>query len=192
MKINKTAIVALAIGLAALTTVSAQGNAQKEKAAPIVRGIGGDIPDSQVFINYASQTEAYKLVVPEGWGMTGSGPDMKFVSKFNGVRVEVMKYAGPLSLDNVKADIVPLIEKDNRAVSVTNIGSLSRKGGDSIVVSFEANSDVNPVTNKQIRLEDKAYIFLNNGKAVILTLWAPYGADNVDQWNLISNSFRWL
>ena len=30
-----------------------------------------------------------------------------------------------------------------------------------------------------------------SGKMAILILWAPIGADNADQWKLISESFRW-
>ena len=49
-----------------------------------------------------------------------------------------------------------------------------------------------PVTNKRVRLENVAYFFYRNGKEVTLTVWAPQGADNVDQWNRMANSFRWL
>ena len=52
-------------------------------------------------------------------------------------------------------------------------------------------SSANPLTNKRIRLEDAAYVFYKNGKMAILTVWAPAGADNADQWKLISESFRW-
>jgi hypothetical protein len=48
------------------------------------------------------------------------------------------------------------------------------------------------VTNKRVRLENIAYIFYKNGKEATLTVWAPQGADNVDQWNRMANSFRWL
>jgi hypothetical protein len=47
------------------------------------------------------------------------------------------------------------------------------------------------VTGKQVRLENNFYLFLKNGKLALLTLWAPLGSDNVDQWNLIANSFKW-
>ena len=34
--------------------------------------------------------------------------------------------------------------------------------------------------------------FYKNGKLAVLTLWAPLGADNVDQWQRMSQSFKWL
>ena len=39
---------------------------------------------------------------------------------------------------------------------------------------------------------DATYVFYKNGKEAMLTMWAPLGADNVDQWNRMANSFRWL
>ena len=34
-------------------------------------------------------------------------------------------------------------------------------------------------------------LFWKDGKLATLRLYAPYGADNVDQWRLMSRSFRW-
>ena len=38
---------------------------------------------------------------------------------------------------------------------------------------------------------DVDFIDKFDGVAAILFLWAPMGADNADQWKLISESFRW-
>jgi len=189
---RKFAVLAL-IGMAAASALQAQqqGSAQGEKAAPIVRGAGGDIPDSQTFIDYASPQRDYALKVPEGWARTGSERNVGFIDKFNGLRVELRDFAGPLDIASATSLIVPEIERGGRAVAVKSVTSLQRKGGKAIVVTFESNSEPNPVTNKQIRLEDKVYLFLEKGKLAIVTVWAPWGVDNVDQWNLISDSFRW-
>jgi hypothetical protein len=60
-----------------------------------------------------------------------------------------------------------------------------------LIVKYESKSETNPVTNKRVRLKDEAYAFYKYGKIAILILWAPMGADNADQWKLISESFRW-
>ncbi len=181
------------MGLAAVLGLQAQqqGGGSGEKPAPIVRGAGGDIPDSQAFIDYASPRGDYSLKAPEGWGRVGGESDITFADKFNGLKVELRDFAGTLTIDGATSSIVPEIVKAGRAVTVKSIASLGRKGGQAIVVTYESNSDPNPVTNRQIRLEDKAYLFLEKGKLAIVTVWAPWGADNVDQWNLISDSFRW-
>ena len=63
--------------------------------------------------------------------------------------------------------------------------------GAAIKVVYTSNSDPNPVTNKQIRLESERFYLSGNGKLAELTFSAPAGADNVDQWTLMSKSFRW-
>jgi hypothetical protein len=55
-----------------------------------------------------------------------------------------------------------------------------------VVVSYSSNSEPNPVTEKSIREENERYFFWQNGKLVTLTLSLPYGADNADQWDLMS------
>ena len=58
-------------------------------------------------------------------------------------------------------------------------------------MKYASNSDPNPVTNKRIRVENETYVFFKNGKEAMLTVWAPQGADNVDQWQRMAKSFRW-
>jgi len=65
-------------------------------------------------------------------------------------------------------------------------------GKPAVLMVYTSNSDPDPVTGKQVRLENNAYLFFKNGKLATLRLWAPLGADNVDQWKLISRSFRWV
>ena len=65
-------------------------------------------------------------------------------------------------------------------------------GSTAIAVTYTSNSDPDPVTAKQVRLEDVTYYFYRQGSLAALTLWAPAGADNVDQWKLMSESFKWL
>jgi hypothetical protein len=77
------------------------------------------------------------------------------------------------------------------AVEVTSVKSVKLKSGSAIVIAYAANSDPNPVTNKQIRLEGNRYVFYKTAELATLDLTAPLGADNVDQWLLMANSFRW-
>jgi hypothetical protein len=63
--------------------------------------------------------------------------------------------------------------------------------GPVVQLDYTSNSEPDPVTSKQVRLENNAYLFYKNGKLATLTLWAPLGADNVDQWQQMAQSFRW-
>ncbi len=112
---------------------------------------------------------------------------------YSGIQIQIRTFKEPLSIQSAQSVLIPELIKTGRAVSVKNINQIKRNAGISIAVKFESNSDPNSVTGKQIRLEGETYYFADGkGRLAVLTLWAPYGADNADQWNLISDSFRWL
>ena len=147
----------------------------------------GDIPDDQVFIPYMSSASGYSLKVPEGWARSEKGSDVQFIDKFDGVAVIVDAAATPPTMN----DVVTRLGKAEKGFKVVGTKEIRLPAGSALLVKYESESEANPVTNKRIRLEDQAYAFYKNGKLAILILWAPVGADNVDQWKLISESFRW-
>jgi hypothetical protein len=63
--------------------------------------------------------------------------------------------------------------------------------GAAVKIVYTANSQPNPVTNKQIRLECERFLIMRGDKLAQVTFSAPAGADNADQWTLMSNSFAW-
>jgi len=154
----------------------------------------GDIPDSQAFVKYTNVGSGYQLEVPEGWARTESGADVTFVNKFDGVKVHVASAsasAAPTAA-SAQANEVKQIQSQGHAVTITGVSEVTLPAGKAIVIKYTSNSDPNPVTNKRLRLENQVYLFYKNGKEAQLTVWAPLGADNVDQWNRMSKSFRWL
>lgn len=191
MRIPRTTLALAAIGLCATLGLPAQNQAAAEKAAPVAGNVGGDIPDSQVFVPFAPAKGDFGILAPEGWARTEKAREVSFVDKYDGLRVTIEPFSGPLTVAKATESIVPSIVKSGRAVTVGKISVLRRKGGEAVVVSFASNSEPNQVTGKQIRLENQAYLFYDKGRLAIVTMWAPYGSDNVDQWNLMSDSFGW-
>lgn len=147
----------------------------------------GDIPDDQIFVPYKSPASGYSLKVPEGWARSEKGSDVQFIDKFDGVAVIVDSAATPPTMN----DVVARLGKAEKGFKVAGTKEIRLPAGSALMVKYESESEANPVTNKRIRLEDEAYAFYKNGKIAILILWAPVGADNADQWKLISESFRW-
>ena len=152
----------------------------------------GDIPDSQAFIIYQNTVGGYQLEVPEGWARAVTGGNVTFTSKLDGVSVTVASAAAAPSAASVQAKEAKLIQSQGRAVSITGVSEANLPGGKAVVLKYTSNSEPNSVTNKRVRLENVAYFFYRNGKEATLTVWAPQGADNIDQWNRMANSFRWL
>ena len=152
----------------------------------------GDIPDTQAFIKYTSSAGGYEMDVPEGWARTESGSAVNFVNKFDGVHVAIAPVSAAPTVASARANEGKQIQSQGHAVTITSVAEVTFPAGKAILVKYTSNSDPNPVTNKRVRLENAAYIYFKNGKEATLTLWAPLGADNADQWNRMSKSFRWM
>lgn len=163
---------------------------QVEDSAATEKNPPGDIPDTQVFIEHRSAL-GFSLKVPEGWARK-DGPDgVSFTDKLDGVVVMVSAAASAPSVESVKRDYVPKMEAAGKAVKVAGVRAVKVSGGNAILISFTSDSEPNAVTNKQIRLENRRYLYFRNGKLAELDLYAPFGADNADQWRMMSQSFRW-
>lgn len=171
------------------TPASQQPIAEKPVAAE--KNPPGDIPDNQVFVTYKSASAGYQLEVPEGWARQTNADNVKFTDKLNTEEVTVKNEPNPLNAATVKTKQVVELQKTGRAVQVTNVKDVQLPSGKAVLIEYTSNSEPDTVTGKQIRQENNSYLFYKNGKLATLTLSAPQGADNVDQWQRISRSFRW-
>lgn len=150
----------------------------------------GDIPDNQTFIDYQSPL-GFAIKVPEGWARRQASDNVIFSDKYNTIELTLAQRIEPVTVISVKLNEIGELEKTGKAVRISDVKATKLPSGSAIVVSYGSNSDPNPVTNKAIRLENERYFFWKDGKLVTLTLSAPFGADNVDQWQLMAKSFRW-
>jgi hypothetical protein len=152
---------------------------------------GSDIPDTQVFVTYASASGGYQLDVPEGWAQTTQAQTVSFVSNLNMLQVMLSSANVKPTAASVRNDVGATWQQAGRAVRDVQVSDVQLPSGSAVLITFTSNSDPNPVTNKQVRLENNRYLFYHNGKLATLTLSAPVGADNRDQWLRIAQSFKW-
>jgi hypothetical protein len=181
------------VGLAPASLLAQASNKvpqASEKPVVAEKNSPGDIPDNQVFIDYGSPL-GFKIKVPEGWARRETSDGVTFSDKYNTVALDVSQRADAISVANAKQREIADLEKTGRAVRVTAVKSVKLPSGPAVVVSYSSNSEPNPVTEKAVRQENDRYFFWQNGKLVTLTMSAPLGADNADQWDLMAKSFRW-
>jgi hypothetical protein len=189
---NAVISTSLALALSALTIapiVASSAVAQETAIAP-EKNPPGDIPDSQVFIQYKSPL-GFSIEVPEGWSRQERVDGARFSDKYNIIDLAVSKtdQAPNAALASTREAVE--LKKTGHAVEMKSVKEMKLKSGPAVLISYASNSDPNPVTNKQIRLEHDRYLMFKSGTLVSLDLSAPLGADNVDQWQLMSNSFQW-
>lgn len=195
-KLSTTLLICGAIGSAAFTTgvVLAQPANKplpaSERPIKPEKNPPGDIPDSQVFVTYQSPL-GFSMKVPEGWARRDAANGATFNDKYNTISLAMQARAESLTIASVKAKEVLELEKTGKAIRISAVKEAKLPSGGSFVVSYGSNSEPNVVTGKAIRLENDRYFFWKDGKLVTLTLSAPFGADNADQWTLMAKSFRW-
>lgn len=145
----------------------------------------GDIPDDQVFISYAAKG-SFSLQAPEGWARTDLTNGVRFADKYGIVAASIDKTPAAAASGDVAA-----LMQDAPGAKVTKTEEVKLAAGPALRISYLANSAANPVTGKKILLEHERYVITANGRTALLDFAAPAGADNIDQWRLMSNSFRW-
>jgi hypothetical protein len=150
----------------------------------------GDIPDNQAYVAFKAPGASVSVKVPEGWSRTSSGGAVVFTDKLNTVRVETA-HAGPLSVHAVKQTQLPQLRQTTKGFKGGSVTQLSRAGGTAVRIKYLATAAPNPVTGKSQTDAVERYLYVHNGRELILTLSGPKGADNVDPWRLISDSVRW-
>ncbi|GEM_PF-238570 len=182
---------ATAASTPASSLVSSLSAQSSEQPVASEQNPAGDIPDAQAFVAYHAPNGGYQLDVPEGWARTTTAAEVRFVDKLDGLQVAVAPASTAPSATSARGKEVSALEQSGRAVEVRQVKDIQLPGGPAVFVDYTSNSEPNPVTGKQVRLENNAYLLFSNGTLATLTLWAPLGADNVDQWQRIARSFRW-
>lgn len=173
------------------TLGAAAGLAEAAEAVlPAEKNPPGDIPDSQVFIGYTGPSGIH-VKVPEGWARRDLADGASFTDKYDGVVITVADSQSRPTVASAGKGEVQELKAHGRAVRIGRISSVKLPAGEAIRIVYSSNSEPNPVTGKQVRLENERFLLFRNGKLARLDLFAPKGADNVDQWHLMSRSLRW-
>ena len=181
---------ALALSVATIAPIGIGPAAAQETAVAPEKNPPGDIPDNQVFVQYTSPS-GFSIKVPEGWSRVDRPDGARFSDKYNIIDLAVAKADQPPNAAIAKARDAAELKNAGRAIEIKSVKDVKLKSGSAVLTSYASNSDPSPVTNKQIRLEHERYLMFKNATLVSVDLSAPLGADNVDQWKLMSDSFRW-
>ncbi len=151
----------------------------------------GDIPDNQVFIPYVAPGGAVRIKVPEGWARSSAGGVTTFTDKLNSVSIEVVSSASPPTVSSVRQREIPQLVSEVTKFALGHISTVSRQAGRAVLVTYQQDSKPDPVTGKVVRDAVERFDFWRSGKEAVLTLSGPVGADNVDPWQIVSDSLHW-
>jgi hypothetical protein len=162
-----------------------------ESPVPTENSPPGDIPDNIAFVPYTSKRGGFTISTPEGWSRTTTPNSVTFTDKLNTVVVNWQDAASPPTVSSVKKQEVPELETTERAFTLGSVTTATRPAGPAVLTTYQANSEPNAVTGKQYRLDVQRYSLYHGGSEVVIELRSPVGADNVDPWRIVTESFTW-
>ncbi|MEU5109562.1 MULTISPECIES: hypothetical protein [unclassified Streptomyces] len=159
--------------------------------APTESNPPGDIPDNQAYVSYRPSGAGFTVKVPEGWARSSAHATTTFSDKLNTVKIGFAPASAAPTVQSARAQVVPALRKQAQRFSLEKVTTVSRKGGQAVRITYQADSAPNPVTGKAVRDSVETYLFFHNGRQATLTLSGPTNADNVDPWRIVSDSLRW-
>jgi len=151
----------------------------------------GDIPDNQAYVAFRPVGGGYSVKIPEGWSRTSTGPLTLFTDKLNSIEVSASAASAQPTVAAVNSTDVPSIGSMVPKFAKGKVSEVVRGGGKAILLTYQGDSAPDQVTGKVIRGAFERYTFYHAGRRVDLTLSGPAGADNVDPWRIVSDSFKW-
>jgi hypothetical protein len=175
-------------GAAPATTLQGGVNPNGPETNP-----AGDIPDNQVFVNYAPVAGGFMVKVPEGWARSSRGAAVTFTDKLNSVTMQTAAPRSAPTVTSAASGELPAIRAASPNFEPGTVARVQRKAGTAMLLTYRADSAPDPVTGKVVRDAVERYEFWNSatGTEAVLTLAGPVGADNVDPWRTVTDSFRW-
>jgi hypothetical protein len=181
--------VALLVGLTGCSSGVTTSSAPPSSSAEV--NPSGDIPDNQAYVPYSSPDGRYTISVPEGWSQSTGSSAATFSDKLNSARFEAKKVPAAPTTATVRTSVVPALGSAHPGFSLVDVAPFARKGGSGILIRYQQDAPANTVTSASRRQAVEAYLFWKNGTEVEVTLTSPTGADNVDPWKKITDSFTW-
>jgi hypothetical protein len=129
--------------------------------------------------------------VPEGWARRTAGGAVSFTDKLNTIRIESHAASAPLTATAARGSELGRLSRSVKGFKPGKVSTVTRKAGTAVRITYLASSPADPVTGKTVTDAVERYVFFHKGRAVVLTLSGPKGADNVDPWRLVTDSVRW-
>lgn len=198
MTTSRLAVVGAALSLALVVGACSNGGPSASVTATTGAGVDpnapevnppGDIPDNQVFVGFTAPSGDFSLDVPEGWARTESNGAITFTDNLNTISMETVTAPSAPTVMSATADEVPAIEAAASAYEPGQVSDVTRTAGTAVLITYRADGEPDPVTERRTHLDVERYEFWKDGTEVILTLSGPQGADNVDPWRIVTDSF---
>ena len=132
----------------------------------------------------------YHFTHPEGWAQSVHGSSVTFTDKLNGVEVTAGASGTAPSVSSARATDVPALQHNQPAFELRSVKAVSVPAGKGVLIVYRRNSAPDQVTGRQYRDEVQRYELAGGNRSVVVELFGPVGADNVDAYRTMIQSLR--
>jgi hypothetical protein len=178
--------------IASAAPTSTEPSAPPQSAVAAESNPPGDIPDNIAFIPYTNTAGRYRFTHPEGWAEKTQGSTVTFTDKLNGVQAATGTATTAPTTATAKQQDVPELARSQASFELRTITDATVPAGHGVRIVYRRNSAPDPVTGRQYRDEVERYELVANGREVIVELFGPVGADNVDAYHTMITSLKIL
>lgn len=159
-------------------------------AVPVEKNPPGDIPDNIAFVAYTNTAGRYTFTHPEGWSESTHTSTVTFTDKLNGVLVITGTATTAPTVASANQTDVPALKSSQAAFELRAVKAVTVPGGQGVRIVYRRNSAPDPVTGRQYRDEVERYEIVSGGREVVMELFGPVGADNVDAYKTMIDSLK--
>ncbi len=174
------------------TKASTKSTASKSAVDPNAPEVlsPGDIPDNIAFVPYKPAGGGYIVTTPEGWSRKTTATGAVFTDKYNIIQIESVASPAAPTPASASATVKQKFSASKGFVLGKAV-TVKRKAGVAVLVTYLLSSVPNEVTGNTIAVAVERYEFHKGATSVVLTLSGAKGADNVDPWKIVTDSFTW-
>jgi hypothetical protein len=172
------------------TSSGTTSNPAAQKAVSPENNPPGDIPDNVAFVPYSNAAGRYSFSHPEGWLQQVTGAGVLFTDKLNGVQVDPGPATSAPTVASAQAGSVPALARSQAAFELRSVTAASVPGGAGVLIVYRRNSAPDQVTGRQYRDEVQRYELVASSHEVVVELFGPVGADNVDAYRRMITSLK--
>ncbi len=157
---------------------------------PIESTPPGDIPDNVAFVTYRNAGGHYQFTHPEGWAEIIAGATVRYTDKLNGVEVGSGSSTAAVTPATANQVDIPALRKSQPAFELRSVSAVQIPAGRSVRIVYRRNSAADPVTGRRYRDEVERYEVVAGHRKVVVEMFGPVGADNVDAYRTMIQSLR--
>lgn len=176
-------------------STSSSGSSGSAQPSSTFTPASGTAPTGVLFPVYTNKDAGYSFEYPGGWRIAEKGTEVR-IARFGDAITAVIRPSpqAPSSKGYQNQLETMLKQHDDKIISkIVRPASEIKVGEDKVTMAvIEQVRPTGPDANSpKDTLVVNRYLFLKDGKLLLLSMSSVKGVDNNDAWNLMANSFQW-